>query len=272
MRRAVLLSLLLASCAPFAPRASAPASGSWSRRFPELARRVPGFDQRLGSADAETRLAVITELTCFHPRDSRRYPALLRALLADGSPKVRWEAAWRLREHGVFLTPAELPASMEIPLVGLYGPGDPASAAAVQEAAGEASPRGGWALCALAMAKDPYAAFAARALQDAPNPFVRFAAATALLELGRDEEAAGALAALVAAQDDPSGFYRMRAAETLVRAGRAEYLEPLLDAACARNREQGSDDGLEILADLTGRRLPTAAEWRAWWREKKAGR
>jgi HEAT repeat protein len=275
MTAKVCTAVMLAALAAAAGLAGEPpaAADSWTRRFPEIAARIPHFEQRMACDSAAVRLRVLTALTYFHFRDSKLYPPFLKALVKDPAPNIRWEAIWKLREHNVFLPARELPDELAVPLAGRFRPRDQDSLAAFRRVVAEAADddaRAGWALCALAVAKDREALAPARKRLGSANVFVRFSAATALLEIGGEperDEAMAELEKLAAAQDDASGFYRMRAAEVLVRLGRARHLKTLIDAAA--DREAYADSGTDLLSDLTGVYFPTVAEYRKWYEKQK---
>jgi len=221
------------------------------------------------------RLRVLTELPYFHNRDSKLYPPFLRALLRDASPKVRWEAAARLRKHHIFLDLKEVPDVVEVhpgKLLDLENPESMAWAWKSTAAANRDSPGAGWAISALALFKDRDVPAAARGLLSSKNIFVRFSAAMALLELGEEAEAAAELEKIVdaSAAEDASGFYRSRAAEVLVRLGRREHLGTLIQVTAERAGAGYADSGHAVLCDLTGRYFATAAEWQRWWQDQPA--
>ena len=262
---AALMLAAVCCCLEAAPRAEEPAA--LERQFPEIARLVRHFGARMRSKEPAVRLDVLTELTYFHPRDSRLYPPFLRYLLKDPCPKIRWQAVHRLRQHGIFLKKQELPGSYEVPMVGLCRPNDPDSLARLRKMLSEPDhPRAGWAVTALAAAKDEGLLEPAKRLTDSGNVFVRFSAAAAYLELGRREEALRLLQAIADTDNEPSGCYKLWAAELMVRHGRREYIGTMIDATASRQGQGYADPGISLLEDLTGRYFGTAAEWRAWWK------
>lgn len=236
----------------------------WSQRFPGIALRIPHFDARMDCEEARVRLRVLTELTYFRRRDSKLYVPFLRALLRDASPDLTWEALARLGEHGITVERADLPAALEVPMVGRLVPTDPESVAAMRATAELGGVASGWALFALGLIGDEPSLSAARARVDDANVFVRFSAAMAFVRLGAADEGKRLLRGLTtAATDDPTDAYRSLAAEQLFRLGATDALPVLID--CIRAREEHADGPIEILEDLTGRYFPTEAEWRSWW-------
>ncbi|KKK51066.1 hypothetical protein LCGC14_3118680, partial [marine sediment metagenome] len=236
----------------------------------EIARRIRHFDARMGSDNAAVRLKVLTELTYFHPRDSKLYPPLLRYLLKDPSPKVRWEAIKRLRAHGIFLTKAELPESYQVPMAGLCKPKDPESLARLRKMlSGTRGASAGWAITALAVAKDEKVLQLAGGLTDSRNVFVRFSAALAHLELGRRDRGLKLIQGIADTDDEASGFYKVWAAEVMVRHGREEYVGKLIEGVTHRFEKGYADPGIGILADLTGKYFPTPSQWKAWWKKRR---
>jgi len=240
--------------------------------FPEIAGLVRHFEVRMRSQDASVRKRVLHELTSNHPRDSKLYPPFFRYLLNDPSPNIRWEAISRLRDHGIFLTADELPASFEVTMVGLVTPGDPESLKRIRAmaSADPHSPAAGWAVTALAAAQDTDAIDLLGPLTDSENVYVRYSAATAYIQLGQPHKGLPLLRGIAATDTDASGYYKLRAAEWLVRAGETEYLGTLIEATAHRCAIGYADSGLSILADLTGQYFPTAKEWQAWWDHRQA--
>jgi len=237
--------------------------------------------ERLECPDPEIRLHVLGQLQSFRIRDSAHYPPLLRHLLGDPSPEVRWEALARLDEHGVTVRPEELPETIAVPLAGILELRDPASVERMRSRAREGD---GWAILALGLVEDPGSVELALALGDAENPFVRHSAAVALLHLGCEEEARARLRSLAALPGgvrgggrDPTAiadggpaarayWYNALAAERLVRLGETEFLGRLVELI----PEPASPLLIGgILEDLTGTFRLTEAEWRAWWRERR---
>ena len=223
------------------------------------------------SQDAAVRQRMLSELTSCHPRDSKLYPPFLRYLLNDPSPAIRWAAISRLRDHGIFLSADELPASFELHTVGLVTPGDPESLERIRAMATDPhSPIAGWAVTALAAAQDHAAIELLGPLTDSKNIFVRYSAATAYLQLGRPEMSLPLLRGIAETDTDASGYYKLRSAEWLVRAGETEYLGALIEATAYRCNLGYADSGLSILEDLTGEYFPTAEQWQAWWEHREA--
>ena len=240
--------------------------------FPEIAALVGHFDVRMRSPDASVRQRVQMELTYFHPRDSKLYPPFFRYLLNDESPAIRWSAINHLRQHGVFLSVDELPESFNAPIAGLCRPSDPESLKRIRAiaAADPHSANAGWAVTALAVAKDQAAIDLLGPLTDSENVFVRFSAALAYLELGRPETGLGLLRGIAETDREQSGYYKLRAAEQLVRSGETEYLGTLIAATSRRSGMGYADAGISILEDLTGEYFPTPEEWSAWWQHRRA--
>jgi len=239
-------------------------------RFPEIARLIRHFGVRMCSKHAAVRLEVLTELTYFHPRDSKLYPPFLRYLLTDPSPKIRWEAIRRLREHGVFLRKDELPESYQVPIVGLCRPKAPKSLQRLRKMLADPNDvRAGWAVTALAAAKDSNVLEWANRLAGSRNVFVRFSAACACLELGQRDKALKLIRTIADTDHEASGFYKMSAAELMVRHGYKEYIGTLIEAVAGRFGQGYADAGIGVLADLTGKYYPTPSEWKAWWDEQR---
>ncbi|HYT88864.1 MAG TPA: hypothetical protein VEL76_09160 [Gemmataceae bacterium] len=268
-RRLFGLTLALAFVPGVEPAGGQEKQRSWAKRFPEVAAHIRHLDQRLASADERVRLRVLSELTYFHPRDSRVYPPFLRALLSDPSPKLRWEAIHRLWEHHHFLDRKALPASFEVPLVGLLQWQAPKHLDRFRAVAKGGDATGGWAIHALGIVGDRETVALARAALQSPNVFTRFSAAVALVQLGERKEGIDALHKITDAADDQSWFYRYRAAEVLYRLGDRKAIEVLIQILEAGTRANYSDGPIEILEDLTGRYFLTAAEWRGWWQAEQ---
>jgi len=250
-------------------RAPAP---TLTESFPRIAGLIRHFEERMRSPDASVRKRVLTELTYFHRCNSEIYPPFLRYLLSDDSPVVRWAAIRKLRDHGIFLSADEVPESYEVPLVGLCEPGDPDSLASFRAiAAGNPNvAKAGWAITALAVAKDEAAIDLLGPLTDSENVFVRFSAAVGYLELGQEETGLELLVGITKPDTDQSGsaYYRQKSAELLVRAGQREYLETIIETTSHLFSQGSSDSGISILADLTGRYFATPKEWSAWWAQQ----
>lgn len=236
-------------------------AGWYEQRFPEIAARVPHFDQRM--RDPQQHLRILTELTYFWPRDSKVYPPFLRYLLHDSSPRIRWEAASRLRLHGTFLSREELPEFFDVPLSGTLNWRDEKCLERFRSRLEKKDdPSAGWAASGLALAKDAKLLPLLPVLTDSKNVFVRYSAAMAYLELGERAKAIDLLMGLTRAQDDQSGYYRLLSAEAIVRQGRREYLHTVL-AECT-TRDGYADSGLDILEDLTGAYFASVQEWQAY--------
>jgi HEAT repeat protein len=226
--------------------------------------RVPHLGERLASPEAAVRRRALVELTTFVPRDSQHYPPLFRHLLGDPSPAMRWEALSRLDDHGIVLPPAELPHSIEVPLVGELVLDDPTSLETMRARCRDGGASSGWAIRALGLAGDSGAVELALELRSSENAFVRHSAAVALLHLDREPEARVLLRALVAASEgDPSRFYSAIAAERLVRLGESAYLGALVELIPARAEYADRVEGL--LEDLTGEHFSSESEWKTWW-------
>src|SRR5262249_3809249 len=119
---------------------------AWSQRFPEIAGRIPHFDQRMASNDFVVRQKVLTELTYFQPRDSKLYPPFLKALLKDPAPEIRRQAIEKLWEHNIFLSDQELPTTFEVHFIGTFDRTKPGQVAKLRKAAESAEAPGGWAI------------------------------------------------------------------------------------------------------------------------------
>lgn len=270
----ILPALLFAAsaCTPVNPAATAPPAppATQTRTLTAadaiaiLEPRLPHLDQRLDSPDPAVRRQALHELTLFHPRDTRLYVPLFRAVLRDSSPDLRWTALDTLAAHGVFVDAPELPASFSVPICGLYDRDNPDSIRRIREIAATDDAPGGWAIRALGLVRDPATVRLARQRRASPNPFTRFSAALALQAAGQTDEAAAAFTALLPARDGEYGVYRMYAAEALVRAGHREYLTALIDQYDQGLLKDSASGPAEILEDLTGVRLPDPASYRQW--------
>jgi HEAT repeat protein len=236
----------------------------WSKRFPEVARRVSGLDEKLASKDQQTRVEVLYHLYSAQARDSKNYPPFFRALLRDPSGQVRYEAVHRLWEHHVLLSRDELPASFEVPFFGPLEWQKADQLARLRKQAENPDAPGGWAIHTLGIVGDQEAAKLANALLDSPSVFTRFSAAVALVQLGKKKEGFSALHALLDAKDDVSGFYRYRAAECLYRFGHPAGVEQLIRIYEQGVRKGYVDGPQQVLEDVTGQRFNTAAQWRRW--------
>jgi HEAT repeat protein len=208
---------------------------------------------------------VLTELTYFQPRNSKHYPPFLRALLADPSPTLRWQAVECLWEHNHFLDKKDLPAILEVPLMGEFAWQDPKHLERFRAAARSPEAYGGWAIHALGIVGDKESIPLAKNLLASKNVFTRFSAAMTLLQLGEKKLAVDALHKISDAGDDTSGYYRCRAAEVLYRLGEKKAIETLLQVLADGTRADYADTPLELLADLTGQYFTTSAEWQRWW-------
>lgn len=244
---------------------------SWAERFPVIAARVGHLDQRMKSPDERVRRRVLTQLTYFCPRDSKHFPPFLRALLDDPSPKLRWEAVHCLWEHNHFLERKELPASLEVPLVGEFAWQDPKHLERFRNTARTPEAVGGWAIHALGIVGDRDSIPLANNLLSSNNVFTRFSAAMALVQLGEKKAGIDALHKMTDAADDDTGFYRCRAAEVLVRLGDKKAITVLIQELAASKLADSSYSAAELLADLTGQYFTTAAEWRAWLKRVPRG-
>jgi hypothetical protein len=249
-----------------APVVCCAADETWE--FPEIARYVRHFDVRIRSPKA--RLGVLTELTYFHPRNSRLYPPFFRRLLKDPSPRLRWEALSRLDDHGIRIPPENVPDVLLVPLAGLLDRTEPDSVARFRRlAAGNRDAAfAGWAIKALGLIGDADSVALAERLISSKNVFVRYSAAVALVHLGKAKKGRAELAKIVDARapDDMTGYYRWSAAERLCRLGDWGYFPVLLGLFNAR---KGYADGpLGTLEDLTGQYFLTLPEWRRWWERK----
>ena len=243
------------------PVACRAADETWD--FPEIARYVRHFDVRIRSPQA--RLRVLTELTYFHPRNSRLYPPFLRRLLKDPSPRLRWQALSRLDDHGIRVPPDEVPDVLLVPLAGLVDRTKAESVAHFRELAAGKGAAAGWAIKALGLIGDADSAALAERLLVSKNVFVHYSAAVALMYLGQAAKGKAELRKITdaKAQHDTTGFYRGSAAERLCRLGEWQYFPVLLGLFNAR---QGYADGpLDVLEDLTGEYFLTLPEWRRWW-------
>ena len=164
-RRRLALSLtavasLVSSCSTSSVRAPA-----------DIRNCVRHYDERMSTASG--RLAVLKELTYFHPRNSKLYPPFLKQLLSDASPKLRLEALSRLDDHGIAVAASDLPRSVEVPLVGLLDRKSKDSIDYFKTQAARVGPTGGWAIKALGLMGIEESSDLAENLLESENIFVR---------------------------------------------------------------------------------------------------
>ena len=225
----------------------------WSADFPELACRVPHFDERLNSDDRDVRLSAVRTVLMSERRNSKLLPPFFRALLRDPDPEIAWTALSGLGDHDLAVAPDELPARIEVPLAGRFNVRDFKDRLRLRRLALRGSEAlEGWALRALMLIGDEQTVTLAEPLAKSDNAFVRFNAAAALLRNGKPELAILFLQALV---DRNEYLYGLVAAELLARHGNRdalEYLQRVLDARVPPGQGSSKDLVRDILADLTG--------------------
>jgi|GEM_PF-2111883 len=234
-----------------------------SQHFPELARRIRHFDERITCPDESVRKKVLTELIYFNQRDSKLYPPLLVCLLADPSPEIRWSALSLLDEHGIQVSERELHDSISVPIIGLLDRTKPDSVASFRRIAEGEEASAGWAIKALGLIGDKESLPQAAKQLKSDNVFIRYSAAVMLIQLGEAPPGIDALCGIAADVTDKSAYYRCAAAERLCRMGKWQYLETIIDTI--HTRSGYADNSLTILEDLTGVYFPTENEWRQWW-------
>ncbi|MSQ97598.1 MAG: HEAT repeat domain-containing protein [Gemmataceae bacterium] len=266
--------LLLAAGLLVAPHAHVQdAKDSWAKKFPAIAVRIKHLDERMNSPEEYVRKRVLNELTSYQPRDSKHYPPFLRALLKDSSPALRWQAVHQLWEHNHFVDKKDLPAILDVPLMGEFAWQDPKHLERFRSAARSPDADGGWAIHALGIVGDKESIPLAKNLLSSKNVFTRFSAAMLLVQLGEVKEGVDALYKITDSNDEPTGFYRCRAAEVLVRLGHKKAIESLFQEVARGTLSNSTYSPLKFLEDLTGQYFSTAAEWRRWWQlEQRNGK
>lgn len=225
----------------------------WSADFPELACRVPHFDERLNGDDRDVRLSAVRTAMMSERRNSKLFPPFFRALLRDPDPEIAWTALSGLGDYDLAIAPDERPARIEVPLAGRFDVRDFKDRLRLRGLALRGSEAlQGWALRALMLIGDEQTVALAEPLTKSDNAFVRFNAAAALLRNGKPELAIPVLQALV---DQNEYYYGVVAAELLARRGHRDALQSLrrvLDTRVPPGQGSSKDLVRDILADLTG--------------------
>lgn len=216
---------------------------NWATEFPELAARMPHFNERMSSEYPDVRRITVLHLINFEYRNARLYVPFLRAVLKDEDPELAWLALENLHHYGVIVSAGELPIKILVPLNGMVTVRSQADRERLRESTrplaispkqrGPESPssesvdaRCAWALKALVVLGDASAPKLAESLKSSTNPFARYSVAVAIQKTDRKE----ALKILRQLVESKVHFYSWRAAEEIVRMGDRSALPALCDA------------------------------------------
>ncbi|MEL6185363.1 MAG: hypothetical protein AAFU79_12130 [Myxococcota bacterium] len=233
-------------------------------RFRALVPRVEGFLSRLSDPEQAVRMRLLTELTRLRPRDARYYPPLFRHLLRDPAGSIRWAAARRLSLQLGPRHPFEVPASLEVPVLGVVDPLNEKSVAQVRRKV-EGAGRLASSLELLGVLADEASQPLFTAYLDHGAPALRLRAAFGSLQVGLVDEGLAVLRSL--AQVSPRGEAPMLpvlAAEAMVRAGDRSGLDRLVAHARCFPWETSPFGPCHILEDLTGVHHRSVEQWAAY--------